>query len=201
MKLVVISPEGERADEADALSEMVALGLGRYHVRKPAWSHEQLRVWLSSLDRLVRMRCVLHTHHDLVESQVLLGRHWRGSHAVPVQPGPGFSSRSCHTLDELEPTLGVFSSVFFSPVFPSISKVGRLPNSDLTLVSTILRSRSERLRSTDVLALGGLDASRITSAAAWGFDGVAVLGAVWHAENPVEAFRRIQDAVEVYHAA
>ena len=166
---------------------------------------------------------------------------------------PTFTSRSCHDLAALRAALGHYDSVFFGPVFPSISKPGYA--TDLTVqvergvpglrsvseggparsskkedfsasgrprqgfggftkrnqpaialatvgrrvtpneISSLLKSRTSNERRTAVLALGGITAARLPQIRALGFDGVAVLGAIWQAADPVAAFCEIQDAV------
>jgi thiamine-phosphate pyrophosphorylase len=44
--------------------------------------------------------------------------------------------------------------------------------------------------------LGGIEASRIRDCEALGFDGVAALGGVWNAPDPVAAFRALQSACQ-----
>lgn len=203
MRLVLISPEGERADEAVLVTEFVRRGLTRYHVRKPGWSRERLQGLLERLSPDVRRCCVLHSCHDLVDTHVLLGRHWRDEPGIPHDPGSGFTSRSCHEPATLVSSLGRYSSVFYSPVFPSLSKAPYGTNSILGPVPEILRARSERQHATEVLALGGITPERVFSCAAWGFDGVAVLGHVWQAPQPVAELERLLAAVrlEANHAS
>jgi thiamine-phosphate pyrophosphorylase len=73
----------------------------------------------------------------------------------------------------------------------------RVPPNELY---SLLNSRTPDERRTTVLALGGVTAGRLPQIRALGFDGVAVLGAVWQAEDPVAAFCELQDAVYA-HAA
>ena len=136
-----------------------------------------------------------------------------------------FTSRSCHDLTALRAALGHCDSVFLGPVFPSISKSGytteltvqvergvstrslqdeglnasgrRVPPNE---ISALLNSRTPGERRTTVLALGGVTAGRLPQIRELGFDGVAVLGAVWQADDPVAAFCELQDAVYA-HAA
>ncbi len=63
MRLIVISPEGDDPREQRLLPALVAAGLERYHLRKPAWGAEQLAAWLTPLPAAVRARIVLHQHH------------------------------------------------------------------------------------------------------------------------------------------
>ena len=215
MKLVVISPEGDDPREHAVLADLFSAGLERYHVRKPAWSHAKLETWLRPLPRDWRARLVLHQHHDLVAALGLGGRHWRdvggGSDAPPVQPStvggrtalPGsITSRSCHELSSLRAALGRYDSVFFGPVFPSISKPGHGPRPEMPVseLSALLDSRTAAARRTRVLALGGITVETALRALALGFDGVAVLGTIWQAADPLHAFTRLQNSLAC-HAA
>jgi len=204
MKLVVISPEGDDPREIAVLGALLAAGLGRYHVRKPRWSAVQLEGWLRNLPVEWRPRLVLHQHQELVELFELGGRHWRdeGSARLPhAGDSPaggkvvdaGITSRSVHDLANLRAVLGHYDSVFFGPVFPSISKPGYGPAPDFSAgdLAALLRSRSEFQRRTEVLALGGIDADHAPQALALGFDGVAVLGSLWQAADPVAAYQKI----------
>ncbi|MDE3083890.1 MAG: thiamine phosphate synthase [Verrucomicrobiota bacterium] len=203
MKLVVISPEGEDPRETAVLGALFAAGLECYHVRKPGWSEEKLRTWLRALPADWRPRLVLHEHHDLVSELGLGGRHWRDDGAEwRGVPYPGITSRSCHDLPTLRTALGRYASVFFGPVLPSISKPGRAPRADLSFdeVSKLLAARAPLPRRTAVLALGGVTAEKIPQLHAIGFDGVAVLGAVWQSVDPVADFDQLQHAI-FSHAA
>jgi thiamine-phosphate pyrophosphorylase len=204
MKLVVISPEHDEPREIAVLGALFAAGLERYHVRKPHWPAAQLETWLRMLPEDWRPRLVLHSHHELVEKFNLGGHHWRDDGSAPRTPSANnsFISRSCHDLATLRAALGHYDSVFFGPVFPSISKPGRglsdnFPPKELSL---LLNSRTANERRTTVLALGGITAAGFPQIRVFGFDGVAVLGAVWQADDPVAAFCEIQDAVYA-HAA
>ena len=191
MKLVVISPEGDDARERDVLAALFAAGLERYHLRKPHASAAQLETWLRPLPAEARARIVLHQHHELVARLGLRGAH--GDDAAGL-------SRSCHTLGELRASLGQFDSVFFSPVFSSISKPGYAPHDDTIASASILLARRTTVeRRTTVLALGGITPETAPRALALGFDGVAVLGAIWRAADPLRAFTELQNSL-VCHA-
>jgi thiamine-phosphate pyrophosphorylase len=226
MKLVMISPEHDDPREIAVLSALLTAGLERYHVRKPHWSVAQLEAWLRALPAEWRPRLVLHSHHELVATLGLGGYHWRDekggarcpqrAESVLGTSRSTFTSHSCHDLAALRAALGHYDSVFFGPVFSSISKPGyateltaqmervvptrSLKNEDLnasgrrvppTEISSLLNSRTPGERRTAVLALGGVTAARLPQVRAFGFDGVAVLGAVWQADDPAAAFREL----------
>ncbi len=214
MKLVVLSPAVAAPREPAVLAALFAAGLERYHVRKPGWTFAELAMWLRALPWAWRPRLVLHQHHELVAELGLGGRHWRdenGSAGVaPAQtlnvgetPAvPGFTSRSCHDLAAVRAALGQYDSVFFGPVFSSISKPGHGPRDDLDAneLTMVLSRRTCARRRTTILALGGITPENAPRCRALGFDGVAVLGAIWQAADPVRAFAELQDALH-RHAA
>lgn len=202
MKLVVVSPEALDPRERTVLAGLFAAGLERYHVRKPAVSVGALGDWLQTLPADWRPRLVLHTHHPLVDQLQLGGRHYREGDSLPSSRAPSFASRSCHDLGALRSTLGRFDAVFLSPVFPSLSKPGHAPDARLNPadIAAILAVRTTAERRTAVIALGGITPATARQARDLGFDGVAALGAIWQATDPVRAFGELQDALFA-HAA
>lgn len=208
---VVITPERDHPCEHAVLETLFAEGLERCHVRKPHATAGELAAWIARISPRWRSRLILHQHHELVEKYGLGGIHWRdlegaaGTEAAgrglrsarfPDAPPAMFRSRSCHDLATLRASLGVFDSVFFSPVFSSISKPGYAPALNHAALADFLHGRMGDEHSTRVLALGGIDAQTAPRALAMGFDGLAVLGAVWQANDPIAAYREIRCSVE-----
>jgi thiamine-phosphate pyrophosphorylase len=204
MKLVVITPEALDSREPVLLAGLFAVGLERCHVRKPAASRDELAAWLRAMPPEFRSRLVLHQHHELVDELGLGGRHWRDDASAPAVPSASatLASRSCHGIATMRAALGHYDSVFVGPVFPSISKPGHGPRGDFDPgeLTAILSRRSPDERRTSVLALGGITPGNALRCHELGFDGVAVLGAVWQAADPVHVFGQLQTALH-HHAA
>lgn len=192
MKLIVISPEAEDAREHAVLAQLFAAGLTSYHLRKPSWSRDQLVLWLRSLPAEFHPRIVLHSHHDLVAEFAVGGVH-NAPTATPFAP---VRSHAVHSLAELGGLRDARARLLFSPVFPSFSKPGYGPAFDRDELRTLLALP----RRAEVIALGGIDASRIQACRELGFDGVATLGGVWQTSDPVRAFTELQNALHA-HAA
>lgn len=194
MKLVLISPERDEPCEIEILRELFSAGLERYHVRKPHASAADLENWVQSVPVEWRSRLILHQHHALVPEMGLGGQHWRGVSTHALTNGGRLTSRSCHEIVALRNALGTFDSVFFGPLFFSISKPGYGPSGRFSedKLRRVLARRTAIERKTSVLALGGVTSGNVGSCREIGFDGVAVLGAVWEAADPIGAFRQIQ---------
>ena len=199
MKLIVISPESEDAGEHSVLAELFAAGLTHYHLRKPTWSRDQLAAWLHSLSAEFHPRIVLHAHHDLVKEFAVGGLHDRDEPKAQSNPiGYFVRSRAVHDVATLRASLDVYDRLLVSPIFPSFSKPGYAPDNRLELAE--LKAVLALPRRAEVIALGGINPSRVPACRELGFDGVAVLGAVWQAADPVRAFHELQNALHI-HAA
>jgi thiamine-phosphate pyrophosphorylase len=197
MNIVVISPEQTDTREVPAMEGFFAAGLERYHVRKPTWSAAELEAWIRGLPVNWRTKLVLHQHHPLVAILGLGGCHEKGS----SQRAQGMS-RSCHDLGALARYVKTFQQVMFGPVFPSITKAGYGPAADFPWkeLKAILAAREDKGQA-QVLAIGGITAASLARCHELGFDGAAVMGAVWNEPDPVHAYEGILDAAGKVEAA
>ncbi|TAL61669.1 MAG: thiamine phosphate synthase [Bacteroidetes bacterium] len=92
-----------------------------------------------------------------------------------------------HSLKELEEYKEKHEYAFLSPIFDSISKNGyksKFTENKSELISAISGKK--------IIALGGIDEDKIEICRELGFTGVAVLGAIWKNDNPIEKFKRIK---------
>jgi thiamine-phosphate pyrophosphorylase len=197
MNIVVISPEAADTREVPAMEGFFAAGLERYHVRKPAWTAAELESWIRGLPVNWRTKLVLHQHHPLVAMLGLGACHEKGG----SKRAQGMS-RSCHDLTALARYLRTFQQVMFGPVFPSITKAGYGPPADFpwSELKAILAARGAK-GYAQVLAIGGITADSLARCHELGFDGAAVMGAVWNEPDPALAFEGILDAAGKVEAA
>lgn len=96
---------------------------------------------------------------------------------------------SCHPARDFAAPPGA-DYVTASPVFATSSKPGARPLGVENLAAFCAASQ------TPVLALGGIDASRVRACLDAGAHGVAVLSAVWDAEDPAAAADAIRRALD-----
>jgi thiamine-phosphate pyrophosphorylase len=189
MRIVVISPDSEDPRELGSLDGFFSAGLERYHVRKPSWTAENLESWLGGIPASWRARMILHQHHSLAPKLGLFGVHDRDHEA----PTAGARSRSCHDIGALRRNLPLYESLLFGPVFSSLTKPGYGPPADFPWddLRAILSERTGA--DAHVLAIGGVTADGLARCRELGFDGAAVLGAVWNQSDPVSAFVGLRD--------
>jgi thiamine-phosphate pyrophosphorylase len=194
-RLVVITAPTALPDEPRLLTELLAAGLQRLHLRKPGWGASQVEALIQALPSQFYGCLVLHDHPGLVRRYGLGGLHLTASQRTAarrrprLRPGQTLST-SFHSLTEISRHRRRYDYVFLSPIFDSLSKDGYASKFDLPAVLAFLQGLAGRAGyRPPVVALGGLDAQTITLAKQAGFAGAAVLGAVWQSADPVAAFQ------------
>jgi thiamine-phosphate pyrophosphorylase len=197
MQIVIISPEAEDPREVPAMEAFFAAGLELYHVRKPAWTDPKLESWLARLPREWTSRVVVHGHGRLA-TRMGFAVHDRDD---PENPEASGSSRSCHSIPSLLGHLPHYRSIIFGPVFPSLTKHGYGPAADFPWneLKAVLGRRSPV--DARVIAVGGITLSGLARCRGLGFDGAALLGAVWKQDNPLAAYVGVRDEAARLEAA
>jgi thiamine-phosphate pyrophosphorylase len=198
MQLVVISAPEMVAQEIEIMRELLAAGLPRLHLRKPAFGPAEMADFIGQLSRRYHARLVLHSHPVLVSKMKLGGLHLTTAvrNALTSRPklAPGQTlSTSFHTLAEIRQHRRKYDYVFLSPIFDSLSKSSYASGFELSTVTEALRQLRRRAGYVpQVLALGGIEADKLVPVRQAGFAGAAVLGALWQSPDPVAAFRELQ---------
>jgi len=183
--IILISNPAQVKDEHEIIRQIFDKGLEIFHLRKKEYPESGLRTFIENIPEKYREKIVLHSHYHLVTEYGL-----KGIHVPPTFKGetPGRTlSVSFHTPEEIQKSELPFDYGFLSPVFDSISKEGyqsRLNTGELKL---FLKNRKEK-----IIALGGIDEDKIETVRDIGFSGIALLGAIWQSENPVDKFKRIK---------
>ena len=202
MQLLVITPPTSGPDEARHIAGLLADGLPRLHVRKPAFAPAEMQDYVRQIPARYHARLVLHGHPPLVAALGLGGLHLTAAARAALltaphrQPGQTLST-SFHTLAEICRHRRRYDYVFLSPVFDSLSKANYGAAFDLAKVAATLQQLRRRAsyRPT-VLALGGITATKLARVQQAGFAGAAVLGSIWQTPDPVAAFRALRAAAK-----
>jgi len=194
-----LDPEFERRE----VLAMFDSGLECFHLRKPKALPEDLERWIESIPVEHHSKIVLHSAPDLANKFPVRGIHLSARQRsgciqterivkqLKKEREDLELSASFHRLSELRFLPPKYDYVFLSPIFPSISSPDSQPSFSLREVETTVRhSRS------NIFALGGVDRSRIETVRSLGFKGVALLGALWESEHPVEVYRSVQQAID-----
>jgi thiamine-phosphate pyrophosphorylase len=141
-----------------------------------------------------RSKLVLHHNHEWGRSKGLKRFHysekdrtnwketeWKGRDENVIY------STSVHTMEEYNELPDHFSYAFLSPVFDSISKA------DYKAVKFDLEKRVRK--ETKLIGLGGIQAENIQEVIQMGFDGAALLGAIWNSNDPANTLSVCRGAI------
>ena len=193
--VILIAPETDLPNELETLHQLFQAGLRYYHFRKPQYTFDEYKAYLTQIDPKFLQYIMVHSFHDLTETFMVKGIHleerkWReqetGLNAyVSSFKRRGFQvSSSYHEVEDLEAQDVLFDYYMLSPIFGAISKPG-------------YQGRGFKVSHIDktIVGMGGINAETTPKALALGFKGVGTLGGIWNAPDPVGAFKKIKNAV------
>jgi len=191
--IAVLSLPGAFPGEADCMESLLAAGVTRLHLRKPAATTEELEVLLRRLAPRWGDRLVLHGPRSRelalrygvpnVHGAVAYGDgrgYSGGGPGVEISGGDGalvdggglVLSTSVHDWEEFGRLPAGLAYAFISPLFDSISKRGYMANAGL------LRQPEAGLPCLPV-GLGGVSGETIGQLLEKGWKGAALLGWIW----------------------
>ena len=178
-------------NEAEMLAALCGAGVSVIHICKPEASEPEIEELLKTLQALGAdmSRLTIHYNEPLARRYGLGGVHLRIEELL-AGAGEGLR-RSCsaHGWTEAERAATDADYVFLSPLFDSISKPGYRSAIDPAEAAERLRRRKGR-----IVALGGIRPANIARVRRIGFDGAAVLGAAWSAdEKAVDTERTLKN--------
>ena len=188
--LILFTPEENKSTEKEQLIYFLENELSVLHVRKPRITELELRSWLSQFEEKYLRKMVLHQHHGLAEAFPVKGIHLKENIRrkqenlelyIEHYKLNGFTiSSSFHDFENMKTEALLFDYVILSPVFTSVSKEGYQG-----------KEFNVEKFPHKVVALGGIEADKIPRVKYLGYEGVAVMGAIWLAENKQQAFNEI----------
>lgn len=191
--LIVISSPTPVSNEAFLINQLCEEGLSVFHLRKPDYTEPKLTALLKEIDPVHYSKIALHRFHHLAGSFGINRLHFTGEgrkqinkDALMAYKSEGMVlSTSVHSMPEYYDLSSHFDYTFLGPVFDSISKPGYQ-------AKAFNMESMDKKQATKLIALGGIDSTNCSKAYSMGFDGVAVLGAVWNNEHKINAFKVIQ---------
>jgi thiamine-phosphate pyrophosphorylase len=201
--LILITPDTKVNNELQIINSLFANGLQRLHVRKPGFSYEEYKAYISNIDAQYHKHIVVCSAFELYSELGLggvhLNSHIRDDAAVLAQVAHvpmGHISTSFHSWQEVRDNKRPYGYEFISPVFDSISKAGYKAGIDLQQCAAVREEVTvEHGYCPQIIGLGGVGAEQVRILQANGFDGAALLGSVWGAEDVVGAFVEILRSV------
>ena len=185
---ILLSSSSPHPQEMDIIRLFLKNKDALFHLRRYDWEENQVADFLSQFTNRELEKIVLNHHHFLATEFGINRLHFSEQDRREIDEeklqrfaDAGFIlSTSVHELETFNKLPACFTYAFLSPVFDSISKAGyKAVNFDL----------SHRRKDIQLIGLGGVTAENFSSLITMGFDGGAVLGAVWNSVQPMEVIK------------
>jgi thiamine-phosphate pyrophosphorylase len=191
--IIVITPEEIAQNETEIINELFQEGLNLLHIRKPFISKDEMRFFIQKINSEFHHRLVLHSHYNLAKDFTISRFHFREidrQNDLFKSFTDKIISSSVHDIETFNELNEDWEYSFISPVFPSISKKGYGENS--TILNDIKNRNNSNVK---LIALGGINERNINKAFESGVDGVALLGAIWESDEPLNIFKKCRQNV------
>ena len=199
MELIVISYPTFIVNEASFINRLFDDGLSILHLRKPESSEEEIGKLLKQIDSKYYSQIALHQHHQIAHEFGIKRFHFSVKNRnelftdqlSKLKKENFILSTSVHSIEEYKQLDKLFDYTFFGPVYGSISKEGYIALNDQNFDCTTFQNH------ISVIALGGIHQGNVHSIEEKGFQGAAVLGAIWKKpENAIENFRSLKSELQ-----
>jgi len=196
MKISLVSSFYDILNEIHVLNLLFCNGLTTFHLRKDlncehlgrkeTYTEEKIRSYIESIPKYFRDRIIIHSHFHLVEEYGLKGAHFTKKYTYETflkekelneKDNPlKYVGFSVHSTNEVLQNANLYDYLFLSPIFDSISNIGYNSKFSLTKLKSFLQE--ENLK-PEVIALGGMNNTKVTKVKDLGFNGLALLGYIW----------------------
>jgi len=191
--IIVITPEEIILNETELINGLFQEGLDLLHIRKSFFNSEEMTDFIQNINSEFYDQLVLHSHYDLVKDFNISRFHFREidrRNDLYESFSDKKKSTSVHDIESFNELSEDWEYSFISPVFPSISKKGYGENS--TILNDIKNRNNHNVK---LIALGGINENNIHEAFESVVDGVALLGAIWESDQPINVFKKCRQNV------
>lgn len=148
-----------------------------FHIRKPSWSEERMRLFLEAFPKRLYSRLCLQDCTQLAAEYAVGGVHLNARNGFLVPQGfCGRVSTGCHSIEEAEKWRDRTDYYFLSPVFDSISKRGYKAAFTLEELKEAFHSGILDQRT---VALSGVSRENLPLLEQVGFTSAAIMGDIW----------------------
>ncbi|SEH96060.1 thiamine-phosphate pyrophosphorylase [Paenimyroides aquimaris] len=191
--IIVITPEEIVPNETEIINELFQEGLDLLHIRKPFINSEELANFIQKIDSEFHHQLVLHSHYDLAKDFDISRFHFKEAdrqNNLFKSFTDQIISTSVHNIETFNELNEEWEYAFISPAFPSISKKGYGENS--TVLTDIKKRNNSNIK---LIALGGINEKNINEIFESEIDGVALSGAIWESNEPLNVFKKCRQNV------
>ena len=200
MKVILYTAPSTVSNEIETISALMDLGVDYMYLRK---ENKDEHYWMAFVEQIpfAHSKKIFSDHFRVLHEMELGGYHFSGKKLQEINPSDLNenlvmlrnseikSSATVRSFIQLKELDGKFDILLLAPLFESISKPGHALDWNFEELKEYLHNRKSK---TEIFALGGIDLDKIDMVHLLGFDGIAVLGAIWNnSEDPVVKMKAI----------
>lgn len=193
--IILLTPEQHVPNEQDILRQLFEAGLQHFHIRKYWLTDREIKTYLDAIAPEFHRRLVLHSHYHLARDYGISRLHFREEDRLANRhlsyKNEYNLSTSVHDITAFNHLDETWQYAFLSPIYPSISKQGY--GIGFAVLATLSQKNNKHCQ---LIGLGGIDARNFEAVLKQGADGIALLGGIWQAPDPVTVYKTIQSAYE-----
>lgn len=186
MQLIVVTNPTPVANEAEIINALFDEGLARLHLRKPNYNETDLMQLIEKIEMKNYSNISFHHQHSVALKNGFKRIHFTEAKREQLtveeleilRANDCTLSTSIHSLSEAEKLSDNFGYVFYGPVFESISKQGYKPQT-----KELIALEQNKNRTPGIIAIGGIDATKLDTLKLANYDGAALLGTIWGDTN------------------
>ncbi len=190
--ILVITPPHPADQEVNIANELLDNGLDLLHIRKYGLPDEELISYVRQISTEQHHKLVLHSHRHLAGRLGIKRIHFNEADRRSLAHEPinedYLISTSVHHIDDFNLLSAYWEYAFLSPLYQSISKPEKSRNEE---VFQQLKKRNNH--QVKLVGLGGIALENIENTLNQPVDAIALLGAIWLAEHPIEAFLKCKN--------
>ena len=177
MKIIAITTPKVIDEDTFLIKNLLERGIDFVHLRKPDADINACRKLLSELTNEERTKIIIHDFPELYFEFSLKGVHINRNVTSLPNDYKGYKTRSCHSLEEIIKYKNDYDSLFLSPIFDSISKIGYKSGFS---GQELLEASASGIIDEKVIALGGVTFDKIPYLQELHFGGVAMIGGLYN---------------------
>lgn len=193
LKLILLTTPENLMSECNSLEALLAIGgIDYLHVRKDTQDSEYIKKIVNRIPKIFRPNLVLHGHQAIAEHYKIGAYHHKTHSDYSADIQTTFQTKAFHSIEEIKNCKHPYKYGFLSPVFDSITKKDYKSTFDFKELKQFLHSDQKPF---PIFALGGIAPGNVKICKELGFDGVAVMGAIWEQmflHKKIEVFEEIK---------
>ena len=204
MHLVIFSSSDKFISEVYIINILFKNGLKTLHLKKPKFSKNKLKNYISKIDKKYHNRIIIHNHYSLSLKFNLKGIHISKlllakkikykliTNFYKLLDRNFIFTRTFTKKDDLSKISPIFSYVFLAPIYTKTENKEKDYNFEKSYLKNILHDSS-----IDIYARGRINIADFKDLKSFNFKGISLLKTIWYNDTqPLDEFLSAKGEIE-----